>query len=223
MTTTMEMNKAKQTYLHVSRYKKGVPVIEEFIPRVPESRSLAENSQWERICVSTTLEGCLKGHPDVLYELIYQYQESYQCPEDDMERVEYLLERGETGKLYRIYHFDVDGSDVVTPDELLENGWVHDADKSQEHWLMKTVKPDRISYVFVRGADETESGIRFDMTEENDLSSFGAFVNFADMYYVGEMMGESLAKTYHPLEAEKIQEHITNSVKKAKEWLAQSY
>lgn len=224
MTTTgLDKKDTKMTFLHISRYKEGEPAIEQFVPRVPTSRSRAENSQTERICVAPTLLGCLIAHPDVLYEMIYQYEENYQCPQDDMERLEYLLERGESGKLYRVYHFDVDVAGVVTPEELLANDWVHDAEKTQEHWLTKAVKPDRISYVFLKDAEENDDGIVIDMIEEHELSSFGAFVTYADMYYVGEMMGENLEKVYSPEQAIKMKEHIKSSVGLAKNWIAQNY
>jgi len=96
-----------------------------FTPRVPTWRIENENDAIERICVSDSIEGCLRGiEYNITKSLWMQYNEEYQIP-----LYVYAIDENKLSK-----------EELYTPEYLVENNLVPDAQESNEHWILKPVK-----------------------------------------------------------------------------------
>lgn len=105
-------------------------IIEEFTPRIPESRANWEDEINQRFCMSESIEGCLTAVPWGGSTL------------DDV----FILAIN-TSKLIRVYEFDVediDPEDLIWSDEIYMDGLVHDAEVTKECWFIgKSISPSR--------------------------------------------------------------------------------
>lgn len=161
-----------KTYYHVSMEHEQE--IEEFIPRIPKHRIENENDTHERICVSTTIKGCIKAAPSIWY---YMYQSQFmECfsPYDDMDKLTTLLDHDEqVGYLVKVYEFDLKEDEVIHSHILKKKGWVPDANKTDEHWITKQVKPNRSYYLLLQNPKEKNGEPLFETTkyEKHELGN----------------------------------------------------
>lgn len=120
---------------HISR---NTDIIEKFIPRIPESRADWEDEINQRVCLSSSIEGCLTG-----------------VPWGGSKLEDILLPTGDGSYLIRVYEFDIKNiatEDLVGPEEIYEDGLVNDAMLSQEYWFIgKELKPDRTYLIELSG------------------------------------------------------------------------
>lgn len=103
-------------------------IIEEFIPRVPESRMIGENASIPRICLSKTIEGCINATP-------WGYSQiSYRSPYE----------------VFRLYSFDetkIPINNILDTRAIYNCGYVDDVIFTKEVWIMnQNLIPDSISY-----------------------------------------------------------------------------
>lgn len=105
----------------------------EFIPRVPELRAPTENDSINRICLSSSLEGCLTASPYPGYRIhghfFWQDNSSF---------------------LIRVYEFDIDELNVdklIPPEYLYYSESVGDAYFTDEYWCMEAIKPSRSYFI----------------------------------------------------------------------------
>lgn len=204
-----QQEKEKVQLFHVSRYSEGQAAIEEFVPRIPKNRMQGEDDSTPRICVSDNLLGCLRAMSNPAYEM-YEYAESeYHCPYQEMSYLDVLLEKNQSGQMYRIYHFDMEKSEVVTPEELHKNGWVPDALKTNEHWITSNRKPDRVSYIFLHSVTKGKRAYEFRLSEEQDeLETFGVMMPLDDLYFHTNERNEPLFQHYSKEKALEIKESL---------------
>lgn len=147
--------------------------IELFLPRIPNQRADFEDDFIERICASDSIRGCFIGHPNAVDDF---------CPaaefEHEVSDLYYLPKIEESGRIYRVYHFNVLEDEVMTPSELLDSNYVPDAYASNEHWILNPIKPIHSELILLRDVfapegtfQEVYSKIEFDYVtiSESDL------------------------------------------------------
>lgn len=106
--------------------------IEEFIPRIPINRFIGEDETTPRVCLSSSISGCLTAAPfggSKLTENIY-------------------LSNG-SNRLIRVYEFDatlIREENIIGPEYLYKNDIVRDAEITGEHWVTVAIKPTN-SYI----------------------------------------------------------------------------
>lgn len=161
---------------HISQLSEFPNETKRFIPRIPEYRASGENERIPRICVSDSLDGCFKAHPDAVHNINYAMD------------TEVLLEEGITGILYRVYHFLVDEEEVLFPNQLHSKGYVPDALDTNEHWILNEIKPVGISYVCLEKAGllMEDSGAETLYTEYSTLGSWGLTIRREDFVELSE-------------------------------------
>ncbi|MCK9470681.1 MAG: hypothetical protein M0Q88_02880 [Bacilli bacterium] len=105
----------------------NLDIIKEFTPRIPENRFAGEEEHTKRICLSSSIEGCITAAPfggSSLSENIYAGSNS--------------------SKLIRIYEFDIseiERKHIYTPDYLYKKDLVRDAAITGEYWITVPIKP----------------------------------------------------------------------------------
>lgn len=106
------------------------PIVEEFIPRIPQSRMLGEDDKIPRICLSKTLEGCCSASP----ELEGLFPRHASCPDE----------------VFRLYVFDeneIQEENLIDSEYLWKNSLVQDAYITKEVWIKnQNLKPKEIKY-----------------------------------------------------------------------------
>lgn len=115
-------------FYHVDLCRKEI--INLFKPRIPSHTLDDENTDIPRICVSSSIEGALGSVP---------WGGRNMC-----NKGEYMI--------FRVYEFDsskIDLNSVITPKELVKNGYVPDALCYDEHWIMTPIKPDKVYYIII--------------------------------------------------------------------------
>lgn len=194
---TNQLQKKKLELFHVSRYREGEGAIQDFIPRIPRNRMNGENDSMPRICVSDNLMGCFTAMSNPSYEMYSYQRESYHCPYQQMSHMDILMETNQAGQMYRVYHFDMDEPEVVTPAELHEKGWVPDALETNEHWITANRKPDRISYIFLLSVTPGKGKFNFRLSEvQEDVEAFGVMMRLDDLYFYTNDRNESMFQQY---------------------------
>lgn len=185
----------KKKLFHISLVE-YVEDIEDFIdyfePRIPTTAASNEDMTQERICTADTIDGCIKGHPNLLrYANLYMNWD----PMDSMSKQMYLLEKGKSGFLCQLYEFDVDLSEdfIKTPDQLI--GLVPDVNFTNEHWLTKAIEPSNIRFVLIEKAEhcpknEEEANIptQFEYTIFETVEELGSIVNCMDIHVHNEFL-----------------------------------
>lgn len=142
-----------------------------FIPRVPSERAEGEDDKIGRICTSSSLNGCLVGHPTLWFRIV-EYPSMGGCPFQMMDWETTLLDHGEiVGQLCKVYEFDVHKSKVITPHTLVKEGLVPDAKSSNEHWITEPITADRVFYLLALSANERDGNtfFRYKVYEESEL------------------------------------------------------
>lgn len=99
-------------------------IIQRFIPRIPDAdcRMEGEDSIVSRICVSTSIDGCLSAVP-------------WQCS------IEYFADEELP---VRVYEFEITDESILDYKYLYENGLVNDANITKEHWILESIVPTKI-------------------------------------------------------------------------------
>ncbi len=115
------------------------PIIEEFIPRIPENRMDDEDAETERICLAKTLEGCFSASSEL--EELYSRHKS--CPNE----------------IFRVYVFDE--NDILKEENftdsyvLWHDGLVPDANITGEVWIENQILiPKEIRYISVKNLEQ---------------------------------------------------------------------
>lgn len=170
-----------KTYYHVSMdYQQE---IKEFVPRIPRERASGEDELQKRICVSTTLTGCVKAAPLIWYQMYTYVNAEYYDPYTHMSRLTTLLDHeNKVGCLVKVYEFKLEEKELIAPNLLKENGWVPDADKTNEHWIMKATKPSRSYYALLENLKEENEQPVFDFTqyEQHELGEIESYLETFD-------------------------------------------
>lgn len=173
---------------HVSYYTHEP--ITSFVPRIPKNRASSENDTIPRICVSTSLSGCLVAHPSVVYRFVDLAEED---PYELMGQLHVLPEHGISGMLFRVYHFEVSEKDVFTPEHLKERGYVGDALLTREHWIMQESEPVAVFYLLLQKFESSDSkrvdewGIQY--TEFTSLEEMGTIIEYLDLFDLAREKG----------------------------------
>lgn len=194
---TNQLQAKKLELFHISRYREGVEAIQEFVPRIPGNRMEGENASIPRICVSDNLNGCFTATSNPSYEMYSYQRENSHCPYQQMSHLDILMETNQAGQMYRVYHFDMDESEVVTPAELHGKGWVPDALETNEHWITANRKPDRISYIFLLSVTPGKGKFNFRLSDvREDVEAFGVMMRLDDLYFYTNDRNESMFQRY---------------------------
>lgn len=194
---TNQLQKKKLELFHVSRYREGEEAIQEFVPRIPRNRMEGENDSIPRICVSDNLNGCFTATSNPSYEMYSYQRENSHCPYQQMSHLDILMETNQAGQMYRVYHFDMDESEVVSPGDLHEKGWVPDALETNEHWITENRKPDRISYIFLLSVTPGKGKFNFRLSGvQEDVEAFGVMMRLDDLFFYTNERNESMFQQY---------------------------
>lgn len=140
----------KMDLLHLS-YFDDEPV-EIFVPRVPERREETEDATVPRICVTSTIKGCIASHPTILDHLS-RFIDQNADPYQEHFNKHMLLEHNKLGLLLRIYHLAPDSQSVVDSKTVHETYHVRDALETGEQWILEPCKPERVSYLFIESVE----------------------------------------------------------------------
>lgn len=132
--------------------------IEVFKPRVPSFRAKGENDVIPRICLSSSLSGCISA---VVWGGI------------NFENM--IIDLGEEPKHYpiKVYEFDskyISKENIITPEELYEKDLVRDATINEEYWVInQDLKPSREFYITVKDyVEEVVDSISYANLKEMD-------------------------------------------------------
>lgn len=110
----------------------GSQAKKEFKPEIPLNRGAEEDAVHERICLSDSIEGCLSSVSWGGNHL----EEQVIC----------RLSNKTTSLIVRVYVFDTESilsENLITPKQIIENGWVEDAGITHEHWVVnQTLIPE---------------------------------------------------------------------------------
>lgn len=103
--------------------------VEEFYPRIPMDMIDGEDEEIDRICVSSSIRGCISSAP--------WGQERALSFGDNM--------------VFRVYKFnkkDIDEANIISSQELYEKGLVGDALVCDEFWIVnQSIKPCDVFYI----------------------------------------------------------------------------
>lgn len=125
----------KKLYHINSIFEEDVKV---FTPRIPMSTASDEDEMLTRICTSDLVTGCMHAHPSLIQDCGYFHSNKVFFPELNSH-----------GYLYRVYHFEEKLEDIVEPSILFSEQLVPDAHETNEHWIMKTSTPVKVTYLIV--------------------------------------------------------------------------
>lgn len=128
----------KESKIRILYHLSLEPAQLDLYPRIPSNRKKGEDGKTPRICVSSSIEGCLSAVPwgGVNLAEIFNEDES---------------------ALIRVYEFDVSevGLDnIIPPDYLFQTDKVRDAYENGEHWITKRVDPSKTYLIKLRGYEE---------------------------------------------------------------------
>ena len=150
-----------------------------FVPKIPESILNGENEDNQRVCVGDSIESCLISMPEGGFEL---------------EKT--IFEKNDTLKVFKI---DTDKlgipiRDIITPDELVSERLVFDAQITNEHWILNTFKvpEEDIFYIKISSwQEEVRSYENIDFYEKMDIleMSYEDLIN--SDYYDGDLISSA--------------------------------
>ncbi|MBG9693129.1 hypothetical protein ABD91_20525 [Lysinibacillus sphaericus] len=130
-------------------------VVSSFVPRIPSERILFEDDVIPRICLSSTIQGAIKGS-QVLYR---NYEKDFYHSIKGMYLRVYLFNKGQ-----------MDLSYLLKPEEIQD--YVVDAMFTKEHWYLQKLLPLEYFYVFVELSEQEleqqmlVENIRFEIIKE---------------------------------------------------------
>lgn len=156
-------------YYHMSIEEE---VIEKFVPRVPQDRMVGEDDKIKRVCVSTSLNGCLSAVP-------WQYDIEYLAIEE---------------LPIRVYEFELSEKDVLNSDYLYENNLVIDANVTKECWVLKEIEPTRIYDIVLREySSEIYAVIPYNKLNDKEYVENGLYNNGTE-YFLYDFEVEQIIK-----------------------------
>lgn len=122
-------------------------IVEEFVPRVPDSRAKDEEGETPRVSLSPTIEGALTAVPWGGMQLENMFWE-------------------EGSFLIRVYEFDIANmnlDNLLPPQYLYSKDLVIDSKITEEYWYLKSIKPSRSYLIEIDNYNENVCDyIRFD-------------------------------------------------------------
>lgn len=120
--------------------------IQEFFPRISENRMSKEDSITPRICVASSIEGCVTAAPWKLKE----------------------VGRAEVLRVYEFDSEDIQEGNLLTPEDLFNQKKVPDAEITDEHWVInQSLKP--IDMYYIQFLDFKEKSIKYHF-DDRDFS-----------------------------------------------------
>jgi hypothetical protein len=126
---------------------------EQILPAVPRNRMSAEDHTIQRICTSTSLDGCLTGIGPTHIGLNY-LQEMIKQEKEDRE------EWSKTATFpFTVIRFQVSRKDpdVLLPGKVFK--YVPDAFESGECWILKPIAPTEVKYLWLIDGEIVESDL----------------------------------------------------------------
>ncbi len=115
------------------------PIIQEFWQRIPESRMEGENGKIKRICLASTIEGCVNAAPWGYSQISYR----------------------NANEVFRLYSFDmskIPSKNIIGSRTLYTSGYVDDAKFTKEVWVLnQNLTPDSIEYFKIGECFEEET------------------------------------------------------------------
>ena len=146
--------------------KTSEDIKKEFFPKVPQNiLDGAEDNITPRICVSSSIDGCLGSVPW------------------GGRNVEYILKENDC--ILRVYEFDsndINKNNIIGPDYLYENDLVRDAFIHDEFWIVnQNIKPSKTYDIKV---DEIKVFWRetFSFQDYIKISKDESYIEFADVF-----------------------------------------
>lgn len=130
-------------------------VVSRFIPRIPSERMLFEDDVVPRICLSSTIQGAIKGSQVLYRKYVKDFHHSIK------------------GMYLRVYAFNKDQIDLnylLKPEEIQKD--VADTMFTREHWYLQELVPFEYFYVFVELSEQVleqqilNENIRFEIVKE---------------------------------------------------------
>lgn len=117
-----------------------------FIPRVPSDIMHMENEVIPRVCLSSTIEGCLGAVPwgGINLDELGRRSLTENVTYDELEITPWDKPTSDYDNIYfRVYEFDIDENDsnLMTPEEIWEAGYVDDAVAHREFWYQDSCNP----------------------------------------------------------------------------------
>lgn len=141
------LNSREDVFCHISTriYKDN-----KFEPRIPENLYMyndEEDSEIDRVCVSSSLEGAFLGIPQGGYDLYSWYEDN--------------------AMYFKVFIIDckklnISKNNIYKPEYLVEKGYVLDAIQTQEHWILEEFEVPE-EYTFLINLKD------WNMSENNDL------------------------------------------------------
>lgn len=129
-----------------------------FTPRIPDYRARNEDNIIPRICLSSSLSGCVSA--------VVWGGANF----DNM-----IIDLGLETKSYpiKVYEFnssDIEDGNLVHPEELYEKDLVRDAIVNQEYWVVnQDLKPKKVYYISIKDfIEEVHDDISFKNLQEID-------------------------------------------------------
>lgn len=156
-----------------------------FVPRVPNERAHHEDDSIPRICLSSSLSGCVSA-----------------VPWGGLQFDEMILDLGLETESYpfKVYEFDTDDiieENLIPPSVLYEKDWVRDAVINDEYWVVnQTLKPRKSYFISITEyIEEVEDCISYENQKEMDrLDSLGEPYEYND--YTDGCYSKILADDY---------------------------
>lgn len=142
-----------------------------FKPRIPEFRARGEDNTTARICLSSSLSGCVSA---VIWGGI-----NFENMVVDLG----LDFKGYPIKVYEFDSSDIEESNLISPEKLYEEDLVGDAIINQEYWVVnQDLKPRKTYYITVKDfTEEVHDSISFENLKEIDrLDSLNESYDYND-------------------------------------------
>lgn len=131
--------------------------IDIFIPRIPQLKSADEDNIQIRICVSDSIEGCLRAHPTFNYYFIEYAENKYSDPYEDMSRLAYIKNIDKVGILIKVYEFTINNNTRIKSNkDIIKEKLVYDAHLTNESWILEKIKPSDYKYILITDAENYE-------------------------------------------------------------------
>lgn len=175
-------------------------LIEEFVPRIPDSRAQDEEAFTPRVSLSESIDGALTAVPWGGSELENIFWE-------------------DGASLIRVYEFDIKDlniSNLLPPEYIFSKDMVRDSRITREYWALEPIKPSRSYLIEVKNynervcdtvrADDLIQAIYAERDEDNyfiwDNILLGSFVEVYETEYeiIPEEKRSGVFRLNHPIE-----------------------
>ena len=163
-------------------------VVGEFIPQVPCVRARHEDDKVKRICLSSSISGCISAVPWGGIDFENKFLNMSKI-------ISYPI---------KVYEFDTEDileGNLIEPNELYENDLVRDALINEEHWVInQSLTPRRSYYIVVKDfVEEVYDCISYkDSVEVDRLEREGVDYDYED--YIDGCYSKIIVEEYEVLE-----------------------